>query len=681
MLPVCALGNVCARSCSKAQAFLALGARSPTFLAPRGRERIDPRAARVVASSIVNEQDSRDVEAERTQGDASPVPGTGPTTLVGLQSALFGAESLGVDTSLAGAANATLPSRPHDEPSPDSERPRSRRRPNLVASAETIDVNSASWAELRRTLPGVGEVLAKRIVAYRDQHGPFSDVSELARVPGFGATAVLRLTDRVRVVAPTREELLGAYPDVGDAADRGPLLDEAAAAYERATAGEGIFVERVSPVSKSMLPERAETSDPDDSAPRGDTAAEDPLEDDASASASADPASSTTSAVDSDATNHAPSTQGVFSDEVWEAPPPSSEPEPKRGRRLTRELFSREHDGDDLREERPSRSFVDATSLVPEPPSHLAIEPYRGPSIGNDADRDLLGTRLSDVRISELEVFGESPPLPPSEYDEPAPLSVSEPASSDLYVGGALFRDSRLPTTDAELRISLRDASERVPSLAETPAPLGVETGSSPSAAPRSSKRASQAVPVPAPAKQAANTNGWSQLAAVAGLALAIGLGGAWLGAKRAASNEVNRVSSDMIDVKTNVDTVRTDVDTLKDRVTALASATARTEQRFSEQELRNAAVDARLTKAEDDSRALEKTAKVVEEKAKRAEERSEKSAARLQKVEDEMTWQRMLTDSKMDSLRLRVRQAADDLESVAPRKQPKVATSGETEK
>jgi competence protein ComEA len=48
-----------------------------------------------------------------------------------------------------------------------------------------IDVNKADWPELA-LLPNIGEQLAKRIVADRDQNGPFRDLADLGRVRGIG---------------------------------------------------------------------------------------------------------------------------------------------------------------------------------------------------------------------------------------------------------------------------------------------------------------------------------------------------------------------------------------------------------------------------------------------------------------------------------------------------------------
>ncbi len=48
-----------------------------------------------------------------------------------------------------------------------------------------VDINEAPWPELAQ-LPDVGEMLAKRIVAYRTAHGPFRSHADLDRVNGIG---------------------------------------------------------------------------------------------------------------------------------------------------------------------------------------------------------------------------------------------------------------------------------------------------------------------------------------------------------------------------------------------------------------------------------------------------------------------------------------------------------------
>ncbi|MET0788407.1 MAG: helix-hairpin-helix domain-containing protein [Cellulomonas sp.] len=62
---------------------------------------------------------------------------------------------------------------------------------------DRVDLNSADAAALD-ALPGIGPVLAGRIVAHRED-GPFSSVDELADVAGIGPTLLERLRDLVRV--------------------------------------------------------------------------------------------------------------------------------------------------------------------------------------------------------------------------------------------------------------------------------------------------------------------------------------------------------------------------------------------------------------------------------------------------------------------------------------------------
>jgi competence protein ComEA len=55
-----------------------------------------------------------------------------------------------------------------------------------------LDVNAASWSEFA-VLPGLGETLAKRIVASRESEGPFRDHDDLRRVRGIGPRTLERI--------------------------------------------------------------------------------------------------------------------------------------------------------------------------------------------------------------------------------------------------------------------------------------------------------------------------------------------------------------------------------------------------------------------------------------------------------------------------------------------------------
>jgi competence protein ComEA len=68
----------------------------------------------------------------------------------------------------------------------------------VVASDGRVRVNTADAAALEG-LPGVGPVLAERIVAYREAHGPFGVIEDLLEVPGIGESKLAALRDRVIV--------------------------------------------------------------------------------------------------------------------------------------------------------------------------------------------------------------------------------------------------------------------------------------------------------------------------------------------------------------------------------------------------------------------------------------------------------------------------------------------------
>jgi competence ComEA-like helix-hairpin-helix protein len=49
----------------------------------------------------------------------------------------------------------------------------------------SVDINEATWVEWAQ-FDGIGETLAKRIVAHRQAHGRFEDIDDLRRVKGIG---------------------------------------------------------------------------------------------------------------------------------------------------------------------------------------------------------------------------------------------------------------------------------------------------------------------------------------------------------------------------------------------------------------------------------------------------------------------------------------------------------------
>jgi competence ComEA-like helix-hairpin-helix protein len=70
--------------------------------------------------------------------------------------------------------------------------------PKLVAPERPLDVNRASEEELR-ALPGIGAVLAARIVEARERDGPFASLDDVRRVRGLGRAKLDKLTAAIAV--------------------------------------------------------------------------------------------------------------------------------------------------------------------------------------------------------------------------------------------------------------------------------------------------------------------------------------------------------------------------------------------------------------------------------------------------------------------------------------------------
>ena len=146
---------------------------------------VGPRlAARIVA----------DREANGLFGSASGlarVPGLGPATLRGIGPFVTFS---GVPAAAAGpSALPVLMALPSG--APDSA---STARAGRGTCAGRPSLNRATAAELM-CLPGLGKALAERIVADREEHGPFHDIADLARVPGIGRVRSERLRGLVTI--------------------------------------------------------------------------------------------------------------------------------------------------------------------------------------------------------------------------------------------------------------------------------------------------------------------------------------------------------------------------------------------------------------------------------------------------------------------------------------------------
>ena len=66
------------------------------------------------------------------------------------------------------------------------------------AAVFPLNINTATIPELDQ-LPGIGPVLAQRIVDYRDAHGGYKAVEELVKVNGIGDSKLMEILDLITV--------------------------------------------------------------------------------------------------------------------------------------------------------------------------------------------------------------------------------------------------------------------------------------------------------------------------------------------------------------------------------------------------------------------------------------------------------------------------------------------------
>ena len=74
----------------------------------------------------------------------------------------------------------------------------------MAAPRTVLDLNSATAKELE-SLPGVGAVLAERVIAYRQSVGRFQAVEDLREVAGIGSKKFNRLKPLVTVATADRK--------------------------------------------------------------------------------------------------------------------------------------------------------------------------------------------------------------------------------------------------------------------------------------------------------------------------------------------------------------------------------------------------------------------------------------------------------------------------------------------
>ena len=70
--------------------------------------------------------------------------------------------------------------------------------PDISDNSLLIDLNTATAAELD-TLPGIGPVIAERIIEYRETNGAFETTSQIMNVNGIGTETYLEIKDLITI--------------------------------------------------------------------------------------------------------------------------------------------------------------------------------------------------------------------------------------------------------------------------------------------------------------------------------------------------------------------------------------------------------------------------------------------------------------------------------------------------
>ncbi len=130
---------------------------------PKAQIAVDVRGAISTPGVIYLSPGARLIDVINTSGGMSP---DADTSLVNLSSRVMDGQMVVIPTRVA--------------------------EPDDSQASGLININSASVEELKN-LPGIGDVLAQRIVAHREANGPFQSTDDLKEVEGISTSVAERL--------------------------------------------------------------------------------------------------------------------------------------------------------------------------------------------------------------------------------------------------------------------------------------------------------------------------------------------------------------------------------------------------------------------------------------------------------------------------------------------------------
>ena len=69
-------------------------------------------------------------------------------------------------------------------------------KPSVIRQQSQVNINTANLAKFQ-TIKGLGEKKAQAIITYRESHGSFKSVDDLAKVPGIGDKMLAKLKSQL----------------------------------------------------------------------------------------------------------------------------------------------------------------------------------------------------------------------------------------------------------------------------------------------------------------------------------------------------------------------------------------------------------------------------------------------------------------------------------------------------
>jgi len=111
---------------------------------------------------------------------------------------LIGLSLIGAGTYLFTNGNQLFRSTDSGLPATSSQIPSTEEIAGEQTVSGPININTASQTELE-SLPGIGPVLAERIIDYREKNGPFKTKEALKNVKGIGDKTFADLADKITI--------------------------------------------------------------------------------------------------------------------------------------------------------------------------------------------------------------------------------------------------------------------------------------------------------------------------------------------------------------------------------------------------------------------------------------------------------------------------------------------------